>query len=625
MTSALNDPMMEKQETLSTFVRLLPVAVAMFDRDMRYIAASDRWCTDYGLHDGDIIGKSHYEIFPEIPEEWRALHRLGLAGESLRKEEDLFERADGHTMWLRWEIRPWGARNGVPAGILIYSEDITERKRAQDALLQLGKAYRDLTDNSPDAIVRFGRDGRYVFVNTHFLHACGLPEEAFIGRLAGAVVPHNPAGPLWRDAIGKVVAEGRTRILEFPFRMQENSDDETIWEARFVPEFAGGGSVQSVLMIATDRTAHRLAQAQARRGEDAVRERESIITTLFETASQGIIAVGLDARIQLANRMAEEVFGYAPGELVGKPHDVLLPEPLRAKHAMHHRQFMLAPKKRTMGQGIELQGRRKDGSMFPIEVSLSHVDTARGLLAVAFVTDITLRVNQQRALEEGQQELRKLSNALLVAEQNAARRIARELHDDITQRLAFLSMEIGKTAVRLHDDAAAVQELRSHQGKILQISDSVRRISHEMHPSVLDDLGLAAAIESLCLDFQKYEGIPVRFTAHEIPDAVDETIGACLYRVTQESLHNITRHAQAAAAQVSLERQGDHLQLQIVDDGMGFDTSSRKPGLGTLSTQERVRLVNGAVSVESAPGKGTCVTVRVPIEVSTSDPRSFEK
>jgi PAS domain S-box-containing protein len=143
-----------REELLKIFVQHVPVAVAMLDRDMRYLQVSDRWCADYSLDSSQILGRSHYEVFPDLPERWKQIHRRGLAGETLRAEEDRWDRESG-TNWSRWEIRPWQNLDGVPGGILIFSEDITHRKQAEEALLGMS---RRLIEAQEQERSRIGRE-----------------------------------------------------------------------------------------------------------------------------------------------------------------------------------------------------------------------------------------------------------------------------------------------------------------------------------------------------------------------------------------------------------------------------------------------------------------------------------
>jgi diguanylate cyclase (GGDEF)-like protein/PAS domain S-box-containing protein len=126
----------DNEELLRLFVDEAPVAIAMFDRDMRYIAASRRWISDYGLNGNSLRGRLHYEVFPDLPDHFRARHRQGLAGEVVSSAEERFERADGRVYWVRWEVRPWYDAAGV-GGIILFTEDISERKRSEERILQL--------------------------------------------------------------------------------------------------------------------------------------------------------------------------------------------------------------------------------------------------------------------------------------------------------------------------------------------------------------------------------------------------------------------------------------------------------------------------------------------------------
>jgi signal transduction histidine kinase len=160
-----------------------------------------------------------------------------------------------------------------------------------------------------------------------------------------------------------------------------------------------------------------------------------------------------------------------------------------------------------------------------------------------------------------------------------------------------------QTFQKLHDDVAS-------------LSDDVRHLAYQLHPSILDDLGLAVALQSFVTDFSKWEGIPVTFNPTDIPLTLPQEIASCLYRVTQESLRNVARHAQATQVEVNLTKEGEGLRLFIKDNGKGFTieaTPSGKPGLGLIGMQERVRVVQGTYEVKSPPGQGTEITVWVPI------------
>ena len=138
----------ESEKRFRLLIQQAPAALAMFDREMRYIVASRRWIADYHLGDRDIVGHSHYEIFPEIPEELKEIHRRSLAGEVLSANEDKFIRQDGSVQWLAWEVRPWYETGNVIGGITIFSEDITKRKKAEEALRQSEEKYRNLVEKA---------------------------------------------------------------------------------------------------------------------------------------------------------------------------------------------------------------------------------------------------------------------------------------------------------------------------------------------------------------------------------------------------------------------------------------------------------------------------------------------
>jgi len=143
-----------REDLLKIFVKHVPAAVAMLDRAMGYLQVSDRWCVDFSLDSSQVLGRSHYEIFPDLPDRWKQLHRRALAGETLRAEEDRWDR-EGGTTWLRWEMRPWQNLDGMPGGILIFSEDITRRRQIEESLSEIP---RKLIEAQEQERTRIGRE-----------------------------------------------------------------------------------------------------------------------------------------------------------------------------------------------------------------------------------------------------------------------------------------------------------------------------------------------------------------------------------------------------------------------------------------------------------------------------------
>jgi signal transduction histidine kinase len=242
------------------------------------------------------------------------------------------------------------------------------------------------------------------------------------------------------------------------------------------------------------------------------------------------------------------------------------------------------------------------------------------LLAVnnALVSEVSKRIDTEQSLEANRRDLRLLASQLLRLQEEERRRISRDLHDDINQRLALLSIDIEMLEQQLPDaPIRTVRTVRTIQDRIVELSENVRRLAYQFHPSILDDLGLSIALRRLVDDFQTRTGLEARFIGKDIPKHVAKDVVTCLYRVAQEGLANISRHASAKNVRVELQRVRDGLQLMMSDDGVGFDVNrydSRRGSLGLLSMRERVSLVAGTLDIQSTPGEGTRICAWVPFK-----------
>jgi PAS domain S-box-containing protein len=222
----------------------------------------------------------------------------------------------------------------------------------------------------------------------------------------------------------------------------------------------------------------------------------------------------------------------------------------------------------------------------------------------------------ERILRQNENDLRRLAGRLIYAQEEERSRLARELHDDLAQRLAVFAIDVGKLEQQWVDPPAPAREqLREMEKDIFKISQDVHSLSRQLHPSILDDLGLIKAVESECMNFSKREGIEIVFNHEDIPTGIAKDVSLSLYRIIQEGLRNISKHACAEHISVSLRGIGHDVLLSVQDDGIGFDSAEvkEKPGLGFSSMRERARLIRGDLSIQSQQGKGTLITLRVPL------------
>ena len=257
---------------------------------------------------------------------------------------------------------------------------------------------------------------------------------------------------------------------------------------------------------------------------------------------------------------------------------------------------------------VESQHRRKDGSTFPVEINIKHIQLDRDY-AVAVVRDIT-----ERKVVEG--TLASLSPRLIEAQEKERSRVAGELRDDLNQRMALLQIGLGQFERDVPGLSSQARiQLHSLTEVAMEIASGIHNLSHRLRPSLLDLLGPVASIERLCRELSDRHNLQIQFVHHGIPERISQDVNLCLYRITQDALRNVAKHSGAAGAEVELWGHDDRIELCISDSGVGFNPESAKrtSGLGLITMQERLRLVEGQLTVQSDPSHGTRIRVRIPL------------
>jgi len=349
----------------------------------------------------------------------------------------------------------------------------------------------------------------------------------------------------------------------------------------------------------------------------ALGKAQARLEAVVDSAMDAIITVDEAQRIVLFNRAAETMFGCRREEALGAPLDRFIPARFRAAHRRHVEEFgRTGVSRRMMGAGPELWGLRADGTEFPIEASISQTGEGAERYYTVIVRDVTARREVEDRLRRQQAELRELSARVLEAREEEKALLARELHDELGQLLTTLKLDLAWVHERMAAGDAAVRDRLAQMSTVVDRTvASVRRISSGLRPLILDDLEFADAVNWLAEDFASHSGVRVDVDvaldgAGEVPRPVANT----LYRVLQESLTNIARHAQASGAWVVLRERGGMLHLEVEDNGRGIDPKvlEHTRSLGIKGMRERVLYMGGTLEIGRAPRGGTRVLARVP-------------
>lgn len=347
-----------------------------------------------------------------------------------------------------------------------------------------------------------------------------------------------------------------------------------------------------------------------------IEKKEDWYQILLKTMNEGFSIRDESTRFIYVNDKFCEMLGYEPGEMIGKPIAAFVNE-----SDLSHLNEQLDKRKKGIRGNYELTWIRKDGRKLYTIMSAAPFFDEKGRFKGGFgaMTDITPRKEAEKKLILYQGKLRSLASELSLAEERERRRIAGELHDRIGQTLAMAKIKLGALQESAGENpiVESIMEIRNF---IEQAIQDTRSLTLELSPPVLHEFGFEAAVEWLTEQIYQQHHLPVKLENDGLPKPVDGDVGVLLFKVVQELLFNIVKHAQAHEVLLSLKKEYDLLRIIVEDNGTGFDTKDIRSrigpegGFGLFSIRERIDHLEGEFDIHSSPGKGTRVTIKVPLK-----------
>src|SRR5215469_8247398 len=578
-----------------------PIGIAVEDLEGQPLFVNLAFCSMLGFSEEELCSKHCVDFSPpeDAARDWALFQQLRAGSIDHYQLEKRYFRRDGSLVWGSLSISLLKSRP-TPL-VLAMVEDITAKKTAEEARLR----HAAVVESSEVAIISKDLDGVIVSWNAGAHRIFGYTEAEAVGQPINMLIP-----PEFEDEENQILERLRAREhIEHYETIRVTKEGRKVDVSLTIsPIRDWNGKIVGFSNIAQDITARKRAEQILRETNQALQRqkgvletREELLRIFVKNVPAGVAMLDRDMRyLQVSDRFCAD-YSVDSSQVLGRSHYELFPDiPDRWKEV--HRRALDGETLRA----DEDRWDRKAGTTW-VRWEVRPWRSADGLTGgiLIFAEDVTRRKQMEEALSS-------MSRKLIESQEQERTRIGRELHDDINQRLAMLAIGLEQLQNNPLKVRSRLQELRD---ETIAISSAVQALSHELHSSKLEYLGVVSGMESWCREFSERQKMQIDFRS-DVSGPLPFEIGLALFRVLQEALHNAVKHSGVKQVEVQVAEQSNEVHLLVRDSGSGFDMEAvkRGSGLGLLSMQERVRLVNGAISFESKPMVGTTIRVRVPFK-----------
>jgi len=606
----------ESEEKYRTLIETTDTGYVIVDEEGRVHDANTKYISIIGY-------ETLQEILGKQVTEWTAEHdrarnyeaiKLCLKQGFVRNLEIEYVNKEQHLIPI--EINATILQTTYGTRIVALCRDITERKQTHIALKESEARLRQVIDLVPHFIFAKNRRGQFILVNKAVADNYGTTVESLVGKTDADFDP-NPeeVAHFLKDDI-EVMNSGRPKDIPEE-KITDSEGKVRMLHTIKIPYHITSTVEDAILGVSTDIT-------ERKRAEEALRQSEERFRSLVQNSMDMITVHDKDLIMRYATPSMEQILGYKPEQLIGKnPLSYVHPDDM----ALVIQEVEKVYAHRAEGIPTEYRFRHADGSWMWVESVANNQLNNQNIRGIILTSrGITERKQAKTQLEQLNKQLRDLAASIQRTREEESTRIAREIHDELGQQLTAIKIDLSfleEEFLNIQGQAqpTILNKLRSMMFLIDSSIQTVRKIATELRPAILDSMGLSAAIEWLMEDFQGRTGILCQYNQPKENIELDKMQSIMIFRILQESLTNIMRHARARTVTITLQKTDGELRLDINDDGRGISEGDLKKmkSFGIFGMKERAFVLGGRLSVQGEPGKGTTIHFVLPLKEIVSD------